>query len=108
MTLDPDRVREMFWLFSKVLPMTEDDKGTNKAIFGATATELLPEIAQTIGHSATKNLELLDEYFDFVVQAVKYCRNETDKQPDVSYNQLEIDKDYLQSRLEFDKNAKPA
>ncbi len=108
MTLDPDRVREMFWLFSKVLPMSEEDKPTNKAIFGATASELLPEIAQTVGLQASKNLELLDEYFDFIVDAVKYMRSETDNQPNVSYNQTEIQKDYLESRLDFDKNAKPA
>jgi len=105
--LDADRVREMFWLFSKVLPMGKEDEATNKIMFGATVAQILPDLAQTIGLQAAKQLDLLDEYFDFIVAAVKYCRNESNDRPDVSYNQSEIDKDYLSTRLEFDKTAKP-
>ncbi|MBA7492254.1 hypothetical protein ES702_02803 [subsurface metagenome] len=104
--LDPDRVREMFWLFSKVLPMGETDEEINKQVFGATVSQLLPEIAQTIGHSATKNLELLNEYFDFIVHAISYCRNEIDSPPPVDCDPEMIMKYMKESQKEFDKIAK--
>jgi len=106
--LDPKRVREMFWLFSKVLPMGKEDETTNKAIFGATVSQILPELAQTIGHSATKNLELLDEYFDFIKKGIAYCRNETNDLPEVQYDQEKIFEHMTKELDEFDKNAKPA
>lgn len=106
MTLDPSRVREMFWLFSKVLPLGQENEEVNKQIFGASVAQILPELAQTIGHQASKNLDLLDEYFDFISQAISYCRLETNEAPEVEYDQDKI-KDLMKKQIEeFDKSAK--
>jgi len=105
--LDPNRVREMFWLFSKVLPLGSEDENVNKKIFGISVAGILPDLAQTIGHEATKNLEMLDEYFDFIIDAINYCRNETNDQPVVDYNQDKIIEHMKQELKEFEETAKP-
>jgi len=106
--LNKNRVREMFWLFSQVLPLAKEDETTTRAVFGKSVAEILPEIAKTIGHTATNHLEMLDEYFDFVKQAIAYCRNETDAQPEVACEPARVMADTKQAIEDFDKNAKPA
>lgn len=106
--LDPDRVREMFWLFSKVLPLGSEDENLNKKIFGVSVAGILPDLAITIGHEATKSLEMLDEYFEFVVDAIKYCRKESNDQPVVDFDPNKIMEHMKKELKEFDETAKPA
>jgi len=107
MELDKDRVREMFWLFSQVLPLGEEDQEINKKIFGISVAGILPDLSKTIGHEATKHLELLDEYFQFLIEAIAYCRMESNKQPEVQCDSDQVLTDTKKAIEEFDKTAKP-
>jgi len=107
--LDPSRVKEMFWLFSHVLPIYNSTAQKNcEKLLGADFTKLIPELAITIGNIAKNNPEVFDLYLDFIIQATRYMRLETNDQPDIDSNQDELQKAMKKSIEEFNKNAKSA
>ncbi len=91
--LDDKRVREMWWLFARILPI--DEKAGE--LFGVKFAQLLPETCTTLGNECAKNLETFDMYLDFIVQSINYMRKETDDQPNIDYNQEEIQKQMRES-----------
>jgi len=104
--LDPQRVREMFWLFSKVLPLDNTSKAQASEIFGVSFTKLIPELALTLGSECAKYLEDFNGYCEFIIQAIQYMRNETNTQPEIDFDNEELKK-HMKASLEFfDKNAR--
>jgi len=103
--LDPNRVREMFWLFSKVLPLGNKDKSQASEIFGVSFTKLIPDLALTLGSQCSKYLEDFNGYCEFLIEAIAYMRNETNDQPNIDYDNEELMKHMKASLQEFDKNA---
>ena len=103
--LDPQRVREMFWLFSKVLPLDNKDKAHASEIFGVKFTELIPDLALTLGSQCSKYLEDFNGYLEFIQQAIEYMRGQTNIQPEIDYDNEELKKHMIASLTEFDKNA---
>lgn len=103
--LDPQRVKEMFWLFSKVLPMGQDDKSKASQIFGVEFTKLIPDLALTLGSQCSKYLDDFNGYLEFIQQATAYMRNESNEQPVIDYNAEKL-KEHMKNSLEdFEKNA---
>ena len=103
--LDPQRVREMFWLFSKVLPLDTKDKAHASEIFGVQFTKLIPDLALTLGSQCSKYLEDFNGYLEFIQQAIEYMRGQTKIQPEIDYDNEELKKHMIASLTEFDKNA---
>jgi len=103
--LDPKRVREMFWLFSKVLPLDNTGKDHASQIFGIEFTKLIPDLALTMGSQCAKYLEEFNGYCEFIIEAIEYMRNETNEQPNIDYDNEELKKHMIASLTEFDKNA---
>ncbi len=91
--LDNKRVREMWWLFARILPI--DEKAGE--LFGVKFAKILPETCVTIGNESANNLETFDMYLIFIEQAIKYMRKETNEQPQIDYNQDEISKQMRES-----------
>ena len=108
MTLDPQKVMQMFYLFSKVLPIYENSQ-TQKlnSIFGKEFTKLVPDLCLSIGDLGSKNLEILDLYFDFMQQAIDYCRGKREEFPEMDETQDQILPEMNKALEEFMKNAKP-
>jgi len=106
--LDPKRVSEMFWLFGHVLPIYESHHLKNcETAFGVKFTKMIPDLALSIGSMARNNLEFFDLYLDFILEAVKYMRCETNDQPTIDQNQEELSKVMKQSIEKFNQDAKP-
>jgi len=102
--IDPKRVMDMFWLFSKVLPV---DRKQASIIMGVDFVKLIPDIALVMGKQASKFPDEFNGYLEFIKQATAYIRNETDEQPNIDQNQDEVFKQMRKSIEEFDKTAKP-
>jgi len=108
MTLDSQKVKEMFWLFSKVLPLDESkSKQQINSIFGKEFSNLIPDLALSIGDLGSKNLEILDLYLDFIVDAIQYMRNEKSDLPDMDDPDYLVKLEMKKALEEFEKNAKP-
>jgi len=103
--LDPSRVKEMFWLFSKVLPIYGEKAKTDK-IFGVDFLELVPDLSLTIADLCKKDLDTFDLYLDFILEAIAYMRNETDDLPDVDRDPEQTG-EMEKAISNFEKNAKP-
>ncbi len=91
--LDDKRVKEMWWLFARILPI--DEKAGE--LFGVKFAQVLPETCVTLAHECGRNLETFDMYLIFIEQAIKYMRKETDEQPNIDYNQDELTKQMRES-----------
>ena len=103
-TLDPKRIMDMFWLFSKVLPI---DTTQATKIMGVDFLKLIPDLALVVGKQASKYPDEFNGFLEFVKQATQYIRGETDEQPNIDQNEEELKKLMRNSIEEFDKNAKP-
>jgi hypothetical protein len=104
--LDPKRVQEMFWLFSKVLPLDDTGKAQASQIFGVEFTKLIPDLALTLGSECSKYLEEFNGYCEFLIEAISYMRLETNDQPNIDYDNEELKKHMTDSLKDFDKNAR--
>jgi len=104
--LDPQRVQEMFWLFSKVLPIGDSDKSKASQLFGVEFTKLIPDLALTLGSQCSKNLDDFEGYCDFILEAVAYMKNETNEQPRIDMDNEKLKEHMRASLTEFRLNAK--
>lgn len=102
--LSPKRIMDMFWLFSKVLPI---DTSQATKIMGVDFLKLIPDLALVVGKQASKYPDEFNGFLEFVKQATAYIRGETDEQPNIDQNQEELKKLMRNSIEEFDKTAKP-
>jgi len=102
--IDPTRVMDMFWLFSKVLPI---DLEKSTKIMGVDFLKLIPDLALVVGKQASKYPEEFNGYLEFIKQATAYIRNETDEQPNIDQNQDELNLLMNNAIEDFNKNAKP-
>jgi len=103
-TLDEKRIMDMFWLFSKVLPV---DSTQATKIMGVDFLKLIPDLALVMGKQASKYPDEFNGYLEFIKQATEYIRHETDEQPNIDQNQDEVFKQMRKSIQEFDETAKP-
>jgi len=103
-SLDEKRVMDMFWLFSKVLPL---DKTQATEIMGVDFLKLIPDLALVMGKQASKYPDEFNGYLEFIKQATAYIRHETDEQPNIDQNQEEVFEQMKKSIKEFDETAKP-
>ncbi len=104
--LDPSRVKEMFWLFSKVLPIEKEQIKNCEKVFGTDLTKLIPDLSLTLASQCGKYLEDFNGYLEFIKQATAYMRNESNEQPDIDYDPEELKKHISDQVTEFDKTAK--
>ncbi len=102
--IDPKRIMDMFWLFSKVLPI---DTTQATKIMGVDFLKLIPDLALVVGKQASKYPDEFNGFLEFIKQATQYIRGETDEQPNIDQNEEELKKLMNKSIEEFDKNAKP-
>lgn len=103
--LIPARVDEMFYLFSKVLPIYGDKAKTDK-IFGIDFLQLIPDLCLTVSNLCKKDLEFFDMYLDFFQQSIDYMRGATNDPPDVDRD-IEQTGEMKKTIENFEKNAKP-
>jgi hypothetical protein len=86
MTLIDLRVKEMFYLFSKILPIYSDkQKKIIERRLKVRLDEVAPAILLEIAKEALDpfNREAAEGYFNFIVQSILYMTGETDTYPDV-------------------------
>jgi len=102
--LDPKRIMDMFWLFSKVLPI---DTSQATKIMGVDFLKLIPDLALVVGKQASKYPDEFNGFLEFVKQATEYIRHETDEQPNIDQNELQVLSQMKESIEKFDKDAKP-
>jgi len=103
--IDPKRVMDMFWLFSKVLPIDEK-KAT--VIMGVDFMKLIPDLTLVVGKQASTHPEEFNGFLEFIQQATAYIRNETDEVPNVDQGELDILSKMKKDIQEFDDSAEPA
>ena len=103
--IDPTRVMDMFWLFSRVLPL--DPKQATK-IMGVDFLKLIPDLALVLGKQASKYPDDFNGFLEFIKQATAYIRNETDEYPNIDQNEIEMNLQMTKAIEDFNKNAKPA
>jgi len=91
--LDLDRIREMFWLFGFVLPISGDtNKEAIKATFGHALEEFLPDLMIVLAQYCQRNPEEFDMYLTFIQEAILYMRKESNKHPEVETPREEYEK----------------
>ncbi len=103
--LIPARVDEMFYLFSKVLPIYGDKAKTDK-IFGIDFLQLIPDLSLTVSDLAKKDLEFFDQYLTFIQEAIDYMRGASNDYPDVD-QEVSQTGEMAKAIENFEKNAKP-
>jgi hypothetical protein len=101
---DPKRIRDMFWLFTKVIPFQQ-----NKAskVFGIDFIKLIPDLSLVLANQCIKYPEDFNGYLEFIKQATAYLRGETDEYPNVGEVQEVLEKAMNKSIQEFNETAKP-
>jgi len=100
----PARVSEMFYLFSKVLPIYGEKAKTDK-IFGIEFLQLIPDLSLTVADLCKKDLELFDQYLTFFQEAIDYMRGVSNDYPDVDQT-VEQNGEVQKAIDNFEKNAK--
>jgi len=100
------RVDEMFYLFSKVLPIY-GEKAKSDKIFGIEFLQLVPDLSLTISDLCKKDLEFFDMYLTFMQEAIDYMRGVSNDQPEVD-QEIEQTGEMKKAIENFEKNAKPA
>ena len=92
MTLNIERIREMWWLFGFVLPINDDsNKEAIKVALGHGLEEILPDIMVIVSQYAERNPEEFESYCEFIVEALAYMREERDKHPATDTPQKEYE-----------------
>lgn len=81
--IDDRRLREMFWLFGRVLPIDESHSAAITAMFGSDGKELIAGVMQMIAEWCRANPEVAEGYFDFIKEAIDYAEKKTDEMPQV-------------------------
>ncbi len=102
--IDPTRVMDMFWLFSKVLPI---DTTQATKIMGVDFLKLIPDLALVVGKQASKYPDEFNGFLEFISQATKYIRGETDEQPNIDQDVVSMNLQMTKAIEDFNKNAKP-
>lgn len=106
MALIKTRVDEMWWLFGFVLPVEGvDNKEMIKNTLGHGLEQIIPEVMPVLAQYCEKDLEKFEMYLDFISQAIKYMKGETDSHPEVDVDRSEYEK-FMQIQLGTYKNPK--
>jgi len=102
--LDPKRIRDMFWLFTKVIPFQQNEASK---IFGIDFVKLIPDLSLVLANQCIKNPDDFNGYLEFIKQATDYIRGDSDEIPNIGESNEILEKVMQQSIKEFQKNAKP-
>jgi hypothetical protein len=99
------RVDEIFYLFSKVLPIY-GDKAKSDKIFGIEFLQLVPDLCLTVSNLCKKDLEFFDMYLTFFQESIDYMRGVSNDLPDVD-QQITQTGEMKKTIENFERNAKP-
>lgn len=82
MTLNIQKIREMWWLFGFILPIqTDQHKEAIKLALGHGLDEIIPDLMVVISQYAERNPEEFEMYCEFIVEALDYMRDKRKKHP---------------------------
>ena len=85
MTLDSEKIRECFWLFSYTLPIySEANQAAMKGAVGADLGQIVPDVLQVIAQMCMKNPDDLEGYLNFFHESWLYCKGERKSLPEVA------------------------
>lgn len=94
MTLDNSRIDKIFWLFGAVLPIPENDsrKKALEAVVGGKLEVIIPQFMKLLSLMLKENPEAAEMWFTFFSQSIAYIKNESDKMPDNSMTEEELER----------------
>ena len=93
MTLDTERIREMFWMLGIILPIEgTQNKAAIESMLGHNLSEVLPDLMQGIAQLCMAYPDQFDGYLKFFQEAIAYMRKERDEKPTIDYSQSRYNK----------------
>ncbi len=82
MTLQIEKIREMWWLFGMILPLEgAQNKEAIKVALGHGLEEIIPDLMVVISQYAERNPEEFEMFCEFIVEALDYMRGERKNHP---------------------------
>jgi len=81
--INQKRLEEIFYLFSRILPISPDPKQRNavEKALGIKLDELLPAILLTVAKECSKLPDEAEGYLDWMAEGILYIKEESDSLP---------------------------